>query len=600
MKKKLIISSILIVVALLGLLAVPYIVDINDYKDDIVKIVRERSGKDIRVNGNMGIRILPDLAISLHDVSLGSDLKSDDSIVDIEKLILQLQIIPLLKGNVQIDSFILVSPTINYKILQNGKTNWDDLDSYLPEEEIAIEEDESDLDDIEETVQGVNYFSFFHFDAIKIKNGTFNLIDEPNDRLITFSNIDLDTSFSGYENDFRLSTKLDIFKNKSYGNINITGMYYIGDQQYGLQNLLINMDNIRGHGAVSYDSSSIIPEIKSAFNFDHLNLNHYDLDNLKIDKSKKEIIPYAPAPGYKSAGVFKWDEDEINFDFIKHYNAHFSFKTGGILYRDINVGRVMFNSYLSHGRLIASLKEAELFNGNVHGELVIDASGVFPKVKQDIHFEGVDCSLLPDRWGYISYLKGKIDGGIRTSSKGYSQKEIISNMKGFMSLKAIEGSLKGLDIFSMANNISSTLNIFGSLESTTKFDQISGDFDIKNGILSNSDFKIKSPIFNFYGKGKIDLPRLAIDFKLYPKMAKLKQRVARVPLVPISITGYLLHPDFNLEVRTIVDSLISNPKGTENLVKQLKEDFKGIKNSIKNDLSKDNILNDLKNIFGGF
>jgi AsmA protein len=231
-------------------------------------------------------------------------------------------------------------------------------------------------------------------------------------------------------------------------------------------------------------------------------------------------------------------------------------KSGGL-----NLGETEAKAYLKNGRLTVNLKDLSLYGGIVNSELVIDAASGIPALKTIFDVVNIDIAQLLEGTSKKDVVAGKanIKGGLY--STGYSQKEIIEKLSGKASLNIVDGTVKGVDLVSMGKNLPAAFDKEGA-EHKTKFQEISGDFDIKAGIVTNENFILKSDVINFEGRGQIDLPLQTIDYKLTPKYSQDFQKADEVvkPVIPILITGNMYKPVFRLELKTIVQDLINNPE----------------------------------------
>ena len=61
-----------VVLLVLASIAVVVFVDPNDYKDDIAKAVRDRTGRDLKLDGNLSLSVFPWLAIETGHAELGN------------------------------------------------------------------------------------------------------------------------------------------------------------------------------------------------------------------------------------------------------------------------------------------------------------------------------------------------------------------------------------------------------------------------------------------------------------------------------------------------------------------------------------------------
>ena len=126
MKKFLwIVGGFLILIVFLALI-VPFFVDVNSYKGLIASKVKEATGRDIVIEGNLSLSILAGPAISADQIRLANAQGgSDVNMIVLEALKIHLALAPLLSGEIEITDITLEKPVILLEKLANGKGNWE-------------------------------------------------------------------------------------------------------------------------------------------------------------------------------------------------------------------------------------------------------------------------------------------------------------------------------------------------------------------------------------------------------------------------------------------------------------------------------------------
>lgn len=139
---KLIFALILIVVA--GLIALPFVVDPNDYKDEISTQVEKVTGRNLTLQGDIGLSVFPWIALELGPLSLSNaeGFKSD-SFAKVEAAEIRIKLMPLLKKQLEMDTVVLDGLVLNLETDKNGKTNWEDL-TKSAEEDLTESKPEED------------------------------------------------------------------------------------------------------------------------------------------------------------------------------------------------------------------------------------------------------------------------------------------------------------------------------------------------------------------------------------------------------------------------------------------------------------------------
>lgn len=127
MKKILIGIVVLLVLLIGGALAAPSFIDWNSYKGQIAAQVRESTGRELTIDGDITLSVLWTPTLSVSKVRFANvDGGSAPEMATLESLDVRLALTPLdwLDGNFQVERIELVQPTIFLETLADGRTNW--------------------------------------------------------------------------------------------------------------------------------------------------------------------------------------------------------------------------------------------------------------------------------------------------------------------------------------------------------------------------------------------------------------------------------------------------------------------------------------------
>ena len=125
MKKVLIALATLVVLIVVALLAAPFFIPVETYKTQIAQAAKDATGRELTIKGDMRLSLLPRLELEAEDVSFANvPGAAQADMVRLKKLLVQLQVLPLISGEVRIDSFVLVEPVIHLEIDKDGRPNW--------------------------------------------------------------------------------------------------------------------------------------------------------------------------------------------------------------------------------------------------------------------------------------------------------------------------------------------------------------------------------------------------------------------------------------------------------------------------------------------
>ena len=117
----------LVTAVALGAVALLLFVDPNRYRPDIERVVREHTGRKLSVQGPLGLRVFPWLALSVHDARLGNAPGfGPDPFATVQKASIGVRLLPLLRGRLQVSRIAVDGLTV--RLVRRGDTNnWRDL-----------------------------------------------------------------------------------------------------------------------------------------------------------------------------------------------------------------------------------------------------------------------------------------------------------------------------------------------------------------------------------------------------------------------------------------------------------------------------------------
>jgi AsmA protein len=119
-------TGAVVVVAVAGIAYVAATFDPNDYKDQIVKAVKDNTQRNLRLDGDIKLAFYPSIGASLGKMSL-SEFKNDREFAAIDSARVSLALLPLLRKQVVVDEVALSGLKAKLIMHKDGTTNIDDL-----------------------------------------------------------------------------------------------------------------------------------------------------------------------------------------------------------------------------------------------------------------------------------------------------------------------------------------------------------------------------------------------------------------------------------------------------------------------------------------
>ena len=102
--------------------------DPDDYREQVVSVVKERTGRDLVIGAPISLTFLPRLGISLRDVTLkNAEGFADEPFAHLDELKVRVDLLPLLDSQLVVDTVLFEGTTLNLHRLEDGRENWSDL-----------------------------------------------------------------------------------------------------------------------------------------------------------------------------------------------------------------------------------------------------------------------------------------------------------------------------------------------------------------------------------------------------------------------------------------------------------------------------------------
>ncbi len=113
-------GGFLVLILILVLLAIPLLISLDHYKEDIKSKVKLETGRDLVIRDTIAFSFLPTPGIVLSAIELsGLPDEQDLPIIKVDKAKASLSILPLFTGNIVISEIVLENPIVHFEKLNN-------------------------------------------------------------------------------------------------------------------------------------------------------------------------------------------------------------------------------------------------------------------------------------------------------------------------------------------------------------------------------------------------------------------------------------------------------------------------------------------------
>jgi len=103
--------------------------DPNDFREEIAQAVKEETGRDLVIDGEVSLQLFPWLAVEVGHATLGNaEGFGDEPFAEFDRAELSVRIIPLLfSQEVAVGAAVLDALRLNLEVDSSGRSNWDDF-----------------------------------------------------------------------------------------------------------------------------------------------------------------------------------------------------------------------------------------------------------------------------------------------------------------------------------------------------------------------------------------------------------------------------------------------------------------------------------------
>jgi len=156
-------------------------------------------------------------------------------------------------------------------------------------------------------------------------------------------------------------------------------------------------------------------------------------------------------------------------------------------------------------------------------------------------------------------LEGVLNAQINMKTTGDDPANIKKTLNGSGDLLFKDGSIKGVDIGGMIQNVSAAFGLSENKEMTsrTDFSEFHVPFTIKNGIFNTTATTLTSPLLRLFAAGSADLVKETLDFRIEPKFVGTFKgqgdTQARTGVtVPVNVSGTFTSPTFRPDLANLI------------------------------------------------
>ncbi|WP_455372281.1 AsmA family protein [Limibacillus halophilus] len=581
---------VLVVAVLVAGYAVLSTLDINKYRDQIIAEAEKATGRTLRIDGDMDLKVSFTPAVVLNDVGLSNaEWASEPEMISVKRFELEVAILPLLSSELQIKRLIVGEPDIQLEMREDGTANWtldvgDKTADSKPKpakegEQLKLSFDEAvienanlvfkngqtgetsqlSLDSLTATadsptspltIDASGSYQAVAFGLAGTLSSLATLTDPDQQKVV-----DLAGSVGGA--DFTAKGSLLLSGGDPTADLALT---FKADDLEGLAPLaggslppLTGIDvttqvNLKGQTLKLGDLNAKVANSDLAGNLTLVagatpsvsglvQSNTIDLRDFTPEGGEGEGAPAASAGGGDSPYVIP--DTPLPLDFLKTALVDVKLAVGALILNDsMTLEQMQGQIGLKDGKLTLTPLKTLLSDGQLELNTTLDSARKAPALDFGFTADNVDYGKLLREQGVYDKMRGTIGADIALTGAGASPRAIASSLNGTIDIEGGEGQLDNRLLKVLTAGVDQLGQLF-SKEESNKLNCILVRFDVKDGVATSTAMVIDSQVLTISGGGTVDLRSEKLD--LYFETSTRSASLASLA-VPFRVGGTMKNP----------------------------------------------------------
>lgn len=122
------ILAVIILSIVIAIFTLPFFINPNNFKPEVIAAVKNNTGRDLTLTGDIKISLFPWTGVSTGKMTLSNAIGfQEKTFASLEESAIKINLLPLFLNKIEIDQVIIKGLTLNLEKNSQGINNWDDL-----------------------------------------------------------------------------------------------------------------------------------------------------------------------------------------------------------------------------------------------------------------------------------------------------------------------------------------------------------------------------------------------------------------------------------------------------------------------------------------
>jgi len=578
------------------LAAATHAIPADTIRETVASEIKAMTGLDPLLRGPVVVSMFPASTVEFSDVVLSEPLAGETTFAA-EQLTVNLRLVPLLAGRIEIADISLTKPHITVTLFPDGRTNWSPLIDILARTlKPNAEHDEKVVSfseirikdgvvmvrmpdrDVHETLEGVELSlawpsiakSFGATGHFIWHNETVDtslaIADFPgalagNDSGLKFrvSAGPLKAAFDGamsYEPSLKIDGTLaadtvslrealrwrgdQSLPTGGLGRFALKAHAGINGRAIALSNLNVELDGNVAEGVLSYATTG----------------RQVLQGTLAVDKL--DIGPYVSAFRLIADNTRDWDQRSLMLDWFSGWDADLRVSAARVQFARVELGRTAVAASMRSGRLLITVGESQAFNGLITGTIALGKAESGVEFSSQMQFSNVELEKCLGELFDIHRLVGSGNLAFSVDSVGHSVQELAGNLNGTVQVAAKQGALNGWNVEQMMRGLqrsplSANSDFRNGRNGRTPFDKLDIGLRVAHGLATIEDVVLEGPSVRLALTGTTSIAAREFDFSGIANLIGGATSDGNASFeLPFTVQGQWGNPLITPDIRTLI------------------------------------------------
>jgi AsmA protein len=514
--------------------------DPNRYKADIERMAKERTGRTLRLQGELKLAVFPSLGASVGGVTL-SERGSNREFVALQSAHASVKLMPLLHGQVIVDA-VRVSG-LKAQIVKNkdGTYNFSDLLEGGEAKRAAKPAPEK---------KGESAPVKFDVAGITVDRASILYRDMSSGQEISLTDVKLHTGRIAENVQDKIELAAAVKRNQPLleAKVALNATYSLKPDAIGLD-FTAKLDDSNVKGKLSMARAA-----QPSYSFD-LTIDRINLDRYLASSEKKKPAAGKQEPPKKEEAA---QDAPVDLSGLKGLNARGQLQVGALQVQGLKLSNLKAQLKTADSRAEINPHSASLYEGELTGTLTVDGNANRIALKETLTNVSVG-PLLRDA-AQQDRLEGRGNVALDVTAAGATVSTMKRSLAGAAKVRLRDGAVKGIDIAELLRRARAAMGKQSGQavdsKERTDFSELSASFSIKNGVAHNEDLDIKSPLLRIGGSGDIDIGRSTISYVVKASVVGTTSLT-----VPVKLSGPFDAMKYEVDYRAVAGDLAKTKVG---------------------------------------